>query len=50
MRKTIIAFFTFVLAVVVPSPASAWGTAAHRDIMARAIERLPAELKPFFEH
>src|ERR1700687_761101 len=50
MRNTIIAFITFVLAVVAPSPATAWGTAAHRYIMTRAIERLPAELKPFFEH
>ena len=32
-----------------PSPASAWGFAAHRYIMRRAIEILPAELKPFFQ-
>src|ERR1700722_5962429 len=50
MRKTIIALSTLVLAVAAPPPATAWGTAAHRYIMARAIERLPAELKPFFEH
>jgi hypothetical protein len=31
-------------------PALAWGTAAHRFIMARAIDILPPELKPFFEH
>ncbi len=31
-----------------PSPASAWGFAAHRYIMRRAIDILPAELKPFF--
>jgi hypothetical protein len=50
MRKTIIALSTLVLAVAAPPTATAWGTAAHRYIMARAIERLPAELKPFFEH
>jgi hypothetical protein len=50
MRKTIIALSTLVIAVAAPSPAAAWGTAAHRFIMARAIDLLPAELKPFFEH
>jgi hypothetical protein len=50
IQKTIIALSTFVLVAVAPSPAAAWGIAAHRYIMARAIERLPAELKPFFEH
>jgi hypothetical protein len=39
-----------VVAVLVPAPASAWGTDAHRYIMARAIDLLPPELKPFFEH
>lgn len=34
--------------VLLPSPASAWGFAAHRYIMRRAIDILPAELKPFF--
>ena len=33
-----------------PAPASAWGVAAHRYIMGRAIELLPAELRPFFTH
>jgi hypothetical protein len=50
MLKTIIALSTLVLAVAAPRTATAWGTAAHRYIMARAIERLPVELKPFFEH
>ena len=31
-----------------PSPAYAWGAAAHRYIMARAIELLPPQIKPFF--
>jgi hypothetical protein len=32
-----------------PVPAQAWGFEAHRYIMDRAIDLLPAELKPFFE-
>jgi hypothetical protein len=34
--------------VVAPAPAHAWGFAAHRLIMARAIALLPSELQPFF--
>ena len=37
------------LLVFLPAPASAWGVAAHRYIMGRAIDLLPPELKPFFE-
>src|ERR1700733_9993957 len=33
-----------------PASASAWGFTAHRYIMGRAIDLLPPELKPFFEH
>ena len=38
------------LVIAAPVPAFAWGIAAHRFIMARAIDILPAELKPFFAH
>ena len=39
------------VAVFLPAPASAWSWEAHRFIMRRAIEILPAEIKPFFvEH
>jgi Zinc dependent phospholipase C len=38
------------LGAVTPSSASAWGFAGHRLIMRRAIELLPPELKPFYEH
>src|SRR5262249_33611396 len=31
-------------------PAFAWGSHAHRYIMGRAIDALPASIKPFFEH
>jgi hypothetical protein len=37
------------LLVSVPAPAFAWGAAAHRYIMGRAIDLLPAEIKPFFD-
>jgi hypothetical protein len=38
-------------AVLCPSPASAWGFAAHKYIMRRAIDLLPPAIKPFFvEH
>src|SRR5215471_3328858 len=48
MRKTV--FAAAVLSVLcTPTPASAWGSVGHRLIMARAIELLPPELKPFFE-
>ena len=33
---------------LLPSTASAWGSNAHRGIMRRAIDILPAEIKPFF--
>ena len=33
----------------VPEPAFAWGFAAHRLIMRRAIDLLPPELRPLFE-
>jgi hypothetical protein len=50
MRNASIVAAALVAAVLVPAPASAWGSDAHRYIMARAIDLLPPELKPFFEH
>src|SRR5436853_7515624 len=38
-----------VLALFVPAPAHAWGFVGHRLIMARALDLLPPELKPFFQ-
>jgi len=38
------------LVLLAASPVYAWGTAAHRYIMGRAIDLLPPEIKPFFEH
>jgi hypothetical protein len=48
MRKTSIVAVVALIALAAPQPAAAWGSAAHRHIMARAIDLLPAELKPFF--
>lgn len=40
-----------VVVLLMPSPASAWGWAAHRFITRRAIDILPADIKPFYvEH
>ena len=48
MRKTSVVAVVALIALAAPQPAVAWGTAAHRHIMARAIDLLPVELKPFF--
>jgi hypothetical protein len=48
MRKAAVLAVAGVLALLVPSPVSAWGFVAHRLITDRAIDLLPAELKPFF--
>jgi hypothetical protein len=49
MRKGSIAAVALLVASLVPASASAWGFAAHRYIMGRAIDLLPAEMRPFFE-
>jgi hypothetical protein len=49
MRKAILVSALLVAASLVPTSAFAWGAAAHRFIMRRAIELLPPEIKPFFE-
>ena len=38
----------FVVLTMLPAPVFAWGLVGHRLIMARAIDLLPPELKPFF--
>jgi len=48
MRLTLRVAAAFVVLVLLPVPAFAWGVVGHRLIMARAIELLPPELKPFF--
>lgn len=49
MQQTIAAVIVGALLLFAPSPSLAWGAAAHRYIMAQAIERLPPELKTFFD-
>jgi hypothetical protein len=49
MKKALGTVAIGVLLTFVPTDAFAWGWAAHRLIMRRAIELLPPELKPFFE-
>src|SRR4051794_12048022 len=49
MRKASLVAAALVVAMLVPGSAFAWGAAAHRYIMRRAIELLPPRIKPFFE-
>jgi len=49
MRKMLAVVSAFIVVALVPSSAFAWGAAAHRYVMRRAIDLLPAEIKPFFE-
>jgi hypothetical protein len=49
MRKVIVTVSALVLALLIPSTARAWGTSAHRYIMRRAIDLLPAPIRPFFD-
>src|SRR3954468_3364532 len=46
MLKKVLA--ALAVAWLLPAPAFAWGTAAHKAIMRRAIELLPPELKTYF--
>jgi hypothetical protein len=42
-------FACALLLLIAPSSAFAWGAAAHRYLMRRAIDLLPPDIKPFFE-
>ena len=48
-RKRLIAVVGSVAILASPAPAHAWGFEAHAFIMARAIDLLPPEIRPFFE-
>jgi hypothetical protein len=50
MRKPITVVAVLAIVAFVPNSAYAWGAVAHRFIMQRAIDLLPPEIKPFFEH
>ncbi|CAN5786740.1 hypothetical protein BH18ACI5_BH18ACI5_21700 [soil metagenome] len=49
MRNRAVAALIAAFVAVVPAPADAWGFEAHKYIMARAINLLPAQLRPYFE-
>jgi hypothetical protein len=49
MRRMLVVAGFVSCAVLAASPAYAWGAAAHRYIMRRAIDLLPPQLKPYFE-
>jgi hypothetical protein len=48
MRATLRTLAVFLLLIALPAPAFAWGSVGHRLIMSRAIDLLPAELRPLF--
>src|SRR5687767_3168277 len=50
MRKAFLTAAIGAITALVAESASAWGFTAQRLIMCRAIDLLPAELKPFFTH
>lgn len=49
MRKVVVVALLLIAMALQPASAYAWGGAAHKYIMGRAIELLPAPLKPLFE-
>src|SRR4051812_32040499 len=50
MRTRVVAVcLVAVASAATPSRADAWGFEAHKYIMSRAINLLPAELRPYFE-
>src|SRR5262245_7475202 len=50
MRQALRIALLLLLAALTPSSAIAWGFVGHRLITRRAIELLPPELRPFYEH
>src|SRR4051812_9878279 len=50
MRLTVLAVAVTAATLVAPAQSFAWGFTAHQLIMKRAIDLLPGELKPFYEH
>jgi hypothetical protein len=49
MRNASVVAAALFITLIAPARASAWGLDAHKYITRRAIELLPAELKPFYE-
>jgi hypothetical protein len=49
MRKIAGVVICLLIVACMPRPAAAWGFEAHKFIMARAIQLLPREIRPYFE-
>lgn len=49
MRTRFLVAVTFVVVILAPRPAAAWGIEVHKFITARAIALLPREIRPYFE-
>lgn len=49
MRNATVVATALIITLIAPARASAWGFDAHKYIMRRAIDLLPAELKPFYD-
>lgn len=47
--RAVVAALVCLLFVCVPAPMQAWGMEVHRFITKRALDNLPADLKPFFQ-
>jgi hypothetical protein len=50
MRKSLLPVAMVAVVALVPTDAFAWGAVGHQQITRRAIELLPPELRPFYEH
>src|SRR5262245_20397465 len=50
MRRVLVTWALVEAIALSPTPVWAWGFAGHRLIMRKAIDLLPAELKPLFDH
>ena len=50
MKRALLVACAVALLVTVPRAAFAWGAAAHQLITGRAIDLLPPEIRPFYEH
>ena len=50
MLNALAAAAALLITLAAPARASAWGFEAHKYITGRAIDLLPPELKPFYDH
>jgi hypothetical protein len=50
MRRVLVTWTLVAAIALSPTPGLAWGFAGHRLVMRKAIDLLPGELKPLFDH